>query len=144
MLIMWLAAFVLFLVVEAATASLTSIWFAGGALAGLVVQVCGAGWKPQLLVFVIVSFALYFTLRPLTVGYLEKRKTHTNVDRFVGRKVVVKEAINNLAGTGRVTLAGETWLARAASEGETFEPGAVVTIVSVSGAKLLVEAAEKE
>ena len=42
----WLIAFVVFLVVEGMTASLTSIWFAGGALAALVVQVCGAPLRP--------------------------------------------------------------------------------------------------
>ena len=141
--IMWLAAFVIFLAVEAATVSLSSIWFAGGSVAALVAQVCGAGWKMQLFVFVAVSFMLLLLVRPLTVGYLRKKKTSTNVERFVGRKVVVKTRIDNLAGTGNVSLAGETWLARAAKEGETFEPGAVVKIVSVTGAKFLVEPAEE-
>ena len=39
--LIWLIAFVVFLVVEGVTTSLTSIWFAGGSLAALVVQVCG-------------------------------------------------------------------------------------------------------
>lgn len=61
----WLIAFVVFLVVEGMTASLTSIWFAGGALAALVAQVCGASLRPQLAVFVIVSFALFMMVRPV-------------------------------------------------------------------------------
>ena len=60
----WLIAFVVFLVVEGMTASLTSIWFAGGALAALVVQVCGAPLRPQLAVFVIVSFVLFMMDSP--------------------------------------------------------------------------------
>ena len=47
-------------------------------------------------------------------------------------------------GTGTAILAGETWLARAAVEGETFEPNTVVVITSVSGAKLMVKAAQPE
>ena len=126
------------------TASLTSIWFAGGALAALVVQVCGAPLRPQLAVFVIVSFALFMMVRPFTARYLHRKKTDTNVDSFAGRKAVVKERINNEAGTGSAILAGETWLARAAGDGEVFEPNTVVVITAVSGAKLIVKAAEPE
>ena len=126
----WLIAFVVFLVVEGMTASLTSIWFAGGALAAPV--------------FVIVSFVLFMMVRPFTTRYLHRKKTDTNVDSFAGRKAVVKERINNEAGTGSAILAGETWLARAAGEGEVFEPNTVVVITAVSGAKLIVKAAEPE
>ena len=140
----WLIAFVVFLVVESMTASLTSIWFAGGALAALVAQVCGAPLRPQLAVFVIVSFILFIMVRPFIARYLHRKKTDTNVDSFAGRKAVVKGRIDNEAGTGTAILAGETWLARAAVEGETFEPNTVVVITSVSGAKLMVKAAQPE
>ena len=140
----WLIAFVVFLVVESMTASLTSIWFAGGALAALVAQECGAPLRPQLAVFVIVSFILFIMVRPFTARYLHRKKTDTNVDSFAGRKAVVKGRIDNEAGTGTAILAGETWLARAAVEGETFEPNTVVVITSVSGAKLMVKAAQPE
>ena len=140
----WLIAFVVFLVVESMTASLTSIWFAGGALAALVAQVCGAPLRPQLAVFVIVSFILFIMVRPFTARYLHRKKTDTNVDSFAGRKAVVEGRIDNEAGTGTAILAGETWLARAAVEGETFEPNTVVVITSVSGAKLMVKAAQPE
>lgn len=142
--ITWLIAFVVFLVVEGMTASLTSIWFAGGALAALVAQVCGAPLRPQLAVFVVVSFGLFLMVRPFTSRYLHKKKTDTNVDSFKGRKAVVKERIDNEAGTGSAILAGETWLARAASDGETFEPNTVVVITAVSGAKLIVKAVQPE
>lgn len=68
----------------------------------------------------------------------------TNVDSLTGRKAVVKDRIDNVAGTGTAILAGETWLARAAEEGDTFEAGDVVVISAVSGAKLLVAAAKQE
>ena len=51
--IVWLIAFVVFLAVEGMTASLTSIWFAGGSLAALMAQVLGGGLKIQLLIFVL-------------------------------------------------------------------------------------------
>ncbi len=65
--LIWLIAFVVFLVVEGVTTSLTSIWFAGGSLAALVVQVCGGGLYPQLAVFVAVSFMLFLMVRPFAL-----------------------------------------------------------------------------
>ena len=138
--LIWLIAFVVFLVVEGVTTSLTSIWFAGGSLAALVVQVGGGGLYPQLAVFVAVSFMLFLMVRPFAYKYLYSKRTNTNVDSLTGRKAVVKERIDNVAGTGSAILAGETWLARA----DTFEAGDVVIISAVSGAKLLVAAAKQE
>ena len=39
--IVWLALFVILLIVELLTVGLTSIWFAGGALAALVLELLG-------------------------------------------------------------------------------------------------------
>ena len=49
--IYWMIAFLVFLGVEAATTSLASIWFAGGALAALAAAAVGLGVKAQLIVF---------------------------------------------------------------------------------------------
>ena len=104
----------------------------------------GAGLYPQLAVFVAVSFMLFLMVRPFAYKYLYGKRTKTNVDSLTGRKAVVKDRIDNVAGTGTAILAGETWLARAAEEGDTFEAGDVVVISAVSGAKLLVAAAKQE
>ena len=76
--LIWLIAFVVFLVVEGVTTSLTSIWFAGGSLAALVVQVCGGGLYPQLAVFVAVSFLTLILIRPLAfiLGRRERAGGH--------------------------------------------------------------------
>lgn len=89
-------------------------------------------------------FMLFLMVRPFAYKYLYGKRTKTNVDSLTGRKAVVKDRIDNVAGTGTAILAGETWLARAAEEGDTFEAGDVVVISAVSGAKLLVAAAKQE
>ncbi len=114
MIIAWLVAFVVFLIIEAASASLTSIWFAGGSLAALVALMCRAPLEAQLVVFVVVSFVLFLMVRPFAYKYLYRKRTDTNVDSLTGRKAVIKIKVDNEAGTGSATLAGETWLARAA------------------------------
>lgn len=136
----WMIAFLVFLGIEAATTALASIWFAGGALAALAASALGMGIRTQLAVFVAVSFILLLLVRPLAAKYVNQRKIRTNVDDLVGRKAVVKDRIDNVAGTGSAALGGSTWLARAAAEGQTFETGTVVEVVAVSGAKLMVKA----
>ena len=136
----WMIAFLVFLGIEAATAALTSIWFAGGSLAALAVYAVGFGVKAQLSVFVLVSFILLLLARPAAAGYIRQKKTRTNVDSLVGKKAVVKERVDNIAGTGTAVINGQTWLARAQVEGQTFEPGTMVEVASISGAKLMVKA----
>lgn len=132
----WLAAFLIFLGIEAATVSLTSIWFAGGALAGLGACALGLDIRIQLGVFVAVSFLLLLLIRPLAQGYLKRKETRTNVDGLAGRTAVVRERVDCLSGSA--DLDGQIWLARAAESGEAFEPGCPVEIVRVDGAKLMV------
>ncbi len=138
--IYWMIAFLVFLGIEAATTALTSIWFAGGALAALAASAVGFGVKVQLFVFVAVSFILLVLVRPLASNFMKGKNTKTNVDGLVGRKAVVKERVDNLAGTGTAVLGAETWLARSVVEGQIFEPGTVVEVAAISGAKLMVKA----
>ena len=138
--IYWMIAFLVFLGVEAATTSLASIWFAGGALAALAAAAVGLGVKAQLIVFVLVSFILLLLVRRLASGFMKGKDTKTNVDGLVGRKAVVMERVDNLAGTGTAVLGAETWLARSVVEGQIFEPGTVVEVAAISGAKLIVKA----
>ena len=140
----WLVSFLVFLGLELAFGCLTSLWFAAGAIGGFAAALAGLPMEAQLAVFVAVSFMLFLMVRPFAYKYLYSKRTNTNVDSLTGRKAVVKERIDNVAGTGTAILAGETWLARAAQEGDTFEAGDVVIISAVSGAKLLVAAAKQE
>ena len=137
MTLFWIAAFIVLTAAEALTVSLTCIWFAGGALAGLLVQVLGGSVKLQLALFAAVSFALLLLVRPLAAGILKPKETRTNTDGLIGRKVVVKETIDNVRGTGSVSLAGETWLAR--SLHRILTPGTAAVIREIRGAKLFVE-----
>ena len=47
----WLIAIVVFIVAEAATVTLVSVWFIGGAVCALVAAILGAGLGVQLAVF---------------------------------------------------------------------------------------------
>ena len=140
----WLIALVVFLVIEAATLGLATIWFAGVALVALIAAMCGAGIVIQIVLFLVVSLVLLFFTRPFAVRFLNKDTLKTNVDRVVGMEGVVTEEISNLAGTGKVSLGGNIWTARTENEGGTIPVDTVVAVLRVEGVKLIVKVKEKE
>lgn len=140
----WLIALVVFLVIEAATLGLATIWFAGGALVALIAAMCGAGLGIQVASFLVVSLVLLIFTRPFAVRFLSKDTLKTNVDRVIGMEGVVTEEISNLAGTGKVSLGGNIWTARTENEGGTIPVDAVVAVLRVEGVKLIVKVKEKE
>jgi len=134
----WAVAMVIFAVVEFATVGLASIWFALGALFALVTAALGGPVWLQIVWFVIVSVAALLLTRPLVRKYINGRTSATNADRIIGTRAVVKERIDNLAGTGAVLADGKMWTARTADE-STAEPGDVVLIREIRGVRLIVE-----
>lgn len=137
----WLAAIVLFLILEAATVSLVSLWFAGGALAALIASALGATTAVQWIVFALVSGLLLALLWPLARKRLNRRHERTNADRLIGRAVLVTEQIDNLRETGEIRVNGVLWTAVSA-DGTVLPVGARVTIERIEGAKVYVRAAE--
>ena len=104
--IVWLALMVLLLILEAATAGLTSIWFALGALAALIASFFGGALWLQLVWFFAVSVLTLWLTRPLALKYLNSRRVATNADRVIGAEAVVTEDIDNIAGSGAVHVDG--------------------------------------
>ena len=136
---LWLALFVVFLIVEAGTVALVSIWFALGALAALVSCVLGAKMWLQITVFLVVSLVLLALLWKRVRSKLTTTKT--NVDSVIGAEGYVTEAIDNLSYTGRVKLGGITWAARSTS-GAGIPVGTLVKVERIEGVKVFVSPAE--
>lgn len=135
----WVAALVVFLIVEAVTAGLVSIWFVFGSLVALICAALGAAVWLQIFWFVIVSVAMLVLTRPLVKRYVDSRSVATNADRSIGRAAVVTERIDNLAATGAVKLDGVVWTARSTDDAVAIETGERVTVRAIEGVKLIVE-----
>ena len=136
--IIWIAAIVIFGVVEAATAGLTSIWFVLGSVAGLIAAICNGPIWLQVSLFFVVSIATLAATRPLVAKLMKKDIRPTNADRVLGGAARVTERIDNDVPTGAVYIDGKTWSARS-STGEIIEPDAMVRVVRMEGVKLYVE-----
>ena len=137
--IIWLAALVVFVIVEAMTTALTTIWFAGGCLVALILAVMHAPIWAQIVAFLIISLVLLAFTRPIANKYFNKSTVKTNAESLVGLEGVVKEQIDNLAATGLVTVKGQDWTARTAENEERIEKDTVVVIEKIEGVKLIVK-----
>lgn len=141
--IVWLALLIIFAVAEAATVGLTSVWFAVGSLGALVCALAGGNIWLQLGIFIVLSLVCLVALRPLAKQYLNNRVEPTNADRVIGQEARVTQDIDNIQGTGAVTIGGVTWTAR--SEHDTPIPaGAMVRVLRIEGVKVMVEKSKEE
>ena len=136
--ILWAVLMVVFAIVEAATVNLVSIWFVGGALTALVVQLLGGSIWLQLALFLVTAGVLLAGLRPFVRRYVAPRRTATNADMVLGREAFVLETVDNLHGTGALKLDGKVWTARSATDAVLPE-GMLVKVVKLEGVKLYVE-----
>ena len=89
----------------------------------------------------MVSIAALVLTRPLAKKYVNGRVKPTNADMILGKECVVTEEIDNIRGTGAVTVGGKVWTARMENDGETAAVGEVLKTLRIEGVKLIVSKA---
>ena len=136
--LVWLILLIAFVVVEALTVSLVSIWFAAGAVAALIVSGFTSSWLVQFAVFAVVSAVALAATRPLVKKRMTARRVPTNADINVGRKAQVLVEVTPDV-TGRVRLDGVDWNAQCATPGDTLAPGSRCRITEIHSTLLIVE-----
>lgn len=137
----WAAVIIAAVVIEMMTTQLVCIWFAGGAVVGLIAHFLHAPLWLQVILAAAVTLILLIATRPFVRRFLEKQETPTNADRVIGQTAVVTEDIDNVLEKGRVSLLGNDWRARSA-DGAELAAGTCVTVERIEGVKLIVSAAE--
>ena len=136
---LWLALIVFFVIAEASTVALVSIWFAGGSFVGLILAALHAPWWLQIIGALLVSGVLLYFTRPIAMQHFNRNRVKTNISSLAGKQAIVTEAIDNLQATGQAIVNGQEWSARNVVNNEVIPEGAVVTIEKVSGVKLMVK-----
>ena len=135
--VVWLLLAAVFLVVELVTVGMVSVWFLVGALAGALCAALKAALWIQVLVFILVSVLCFLLLYPRLKHLIIRRRQATNADMVIGQTCVVTRRIDNVAGTGAVSVGGKVWSART-RDGSAVEEGALVRAVEIQGVKLIV------
>ena len=136
--ILWLVLTVVFVIAEAATAGLVTIWLIPGSVVALILTL----FDLPLIVQLIAFFALSAISLILTRRYVASRrppdKVPTNADMVLGQAGIVQQAIDNAEAKGRILVQGADWSARSQS-GEIIEAGTPVRVLAIEGVKLIVE-----
>ena len=137
----WFIVAVAFLIIEALTVDLVSVWFAASALImGVVAAIfpeLDIWW--EIGIFVALSFVLVLSTRKLVKKFFKRKKgQETNLELNIGHTAIVVEEIDNLHEKGSVKINGLIWTARS-ENGEVIEEGALVVFKSISGNKAFVE-----
>ena len=141
--ILWLAAAIILGIIEAATVSLTSIWFAIGAVAAMIPAYFGTPLWVQILVFVLVSLICFACTRTFYKDVIKVKKQPTNADSLIGTDGIVTEDICNIEGKGKVYILGLTWSARSV-DGKKISKDMIVKVERIEGATLLVKKNSEE
>ena len=140
----WLIVLVAMLVIEMATLSLTTIWFAGGELVAIIASMFGAKISLQVFIFLAVSLLILFLIRPSAVKYFNGKRTKTNVSSLIGLEAKVLETVDNDNMTGKAIVNGQEWTARAVKDDMIIEKGEKASIVDIKGVKLILNNIKEE
>ena len=140
--IIWLSAFVLFLIIEAIGTDLVTVWFALGSVLALIISfIPGVSWWVELIVFVVVAGACLLLVRPLARKYLRGQIVKSNADSLIGKKGMLLEKIDAFH-RGAVQIGDVKWTAVGIDDNSKIEEGKVVEIIAISGNKLIVRDVE--
>lgn len=131
----WLAAAVLFSIIEALTLGLWTIWFAISAVVMIFISLLPVSVLGQFLGFALLSFVLLLVTKPLVHKKLQAHKEETNAASLVGKKVFTLSPITPTA-KGEVKVNGLTWAA-ASVDGSEIAQNTACIIERIEGVTLI-------
>jgi len=138
--IIWLIAAIIFFLGEVFTEGFFLLWFAVGALVGLLVTLFTDNIIIQFLFFILTSVILLLSTQKITINFLNNRKkVESNINALIGKKAKIIEALDPIEGAGKVKVNGEVWKAIPTNNSQTFEIGETVIIRDIDGVKLIIE-----
>ncbi|MCD8390936.1 MAG: NfeD family protein [Firmicutes bacterium] len=136
--IIWIIALIVFVLIEAFTYQLVTIWFAFGALGALLCALLPSPMYIQILTFLLLSIVTLAVLRPLSMKYLKSKGLKTNADSMIGRIIVITQEVNNIENTGKTKVNGIEWTVRSA-DGSVIEKGKKAEVKNIEGVKIIAE-----
>ena len=139
--VLWLGLAVIFLIIEALTVGLTTIWFAGGAAVALILSVFDVPVIFQVISFFAVSVCLLLFTRKIFIEKLRTGAESTNIDAVIGEVGQVTVRIEPFE-VGQVKLKGQVWSATC-EENITLAEDSLVKVEGIEGVKLIVSPFEE-
>ncbi len=129
---------IIFLLIELATVSLTTLWFSLGALSACIVSLWTDNQWILTIIFFVVSIVTLCVFRSPVMKHFNKNRIKTNSDSLIGMSAMVTEKIDNRNMTGTAVLNGQEWTSRACEDDMIIPKGTMVRVVKIAGVKLIV------
>lgn len=133
---LWFALTVVLFLLETVVPGVHFLWFGvAAAIVGALALALPMAWQVQLILFSVVAIITVFLARRSGSGTNAKsQEPDLNVRgaQYIGRRVVVDDAIRN--GRGRVRVGDTIW----GAEGEDAAAGTEVEVTGVNGTMLVV------
>jgi membrane protein implicated in regulation of membrane protease activity len=133
----WIVLALVFFAVEIFTAGFVLLCFGIGSLAAAGVAYFGLGLTWQLLAFILVSIAAVLLSRPFAERVTSTGPQHVAVDRVLGQRAVVLQAIDPITNRGMVRVGTEEWRAESVDH-DNVAKDSVVEVIGVDGVRLQV------
>lgn len=133
---LWILIFAVTLILELITIDLFCIWFSIGSIVSFILEVFNIGFGIQVLVFLVTSCALLFTVGKWARESL-RGKNETNIDALIGQEIIIlKDTSRVMTGEGKIN--GIIW-STICIDDETIKEGMEAVIVEINGNKLYVK-----
>jgi inner membrane protein len=133
----WFILAVVLLVLETVIPGVHFLWFGIAAvIIGLLAFATDLAWQWQVLAFALLSVLTVFWVRKYArpdMAISDQPDLNVRGQQYIGRSVVVEQAIQN--GRGKVRVGDTLW----AAEGPDATAGSRVTVIGTKGTVLVVE-----
>ena len=134
---LWLGVVFCAAIAEAAGKRMIALWLIPGGVVASVLAFLKLSVWVQIPAFIVVSTLCCFLFFRLAAKRVSKGDRRGGTEDLIGESGTVIESVDNLAGSGLVSVNGEEWAARSVDFDEVIEEGATVSIVAVEGVRLI-------
>lgn len=135
--LIWMVVAAVFVIGEIFTLGFFLLWFGIGAAVAGILAMFGLGGSWQWGAFAIISGVLFVLSRRFAERFSKKQPPGIGADRFIDKKGVVLEEIDNIKNSGRIRMGKEEWRAES-DTGEVIAVGKMVEVIKVVGTHVVV------
>lgn len=134
----WMILGTILVIAEIFTAGFFLLWFGIGAFVAGIVALTGGSQILQLLSFAVVSGLLFAASRKIAERITKPPTPGIGANRFLGKRGVVLERIDNITNTGIVRIDQDEWRAYSENDNVIIPEGKLVEVIDVRGTHLVV------
>ena len=136
--LIWMAVAAVFVIGEIFTLGFFLLWFGIGAAVAGILAIFGLGGSWQWGAFAVVSGVLFVLSRRFAERFSKKQPPGIGADRFIDKKGVVLEEVDNIKNSGRIRIGKEEWRAES-DTAEAIAVGKMVEVIRVVGTHVVVK-----